>query len=298
MSVRNLLRKYTPDAFLSWNRNRKKAKQRKLLQAKRAAGQVWTKEKLVQSLEEAGLDPSKDLLVHSALSKVGYVEGGPKTLVDALLEVLNPSATLLMPTSPVITLQAQHPNTVFDVQHTPSKMGAVTEYFRTHLATHRSAHPLEPVAAFGPKAEAYTALHHADATAYGPNSPWLKHMEYQGQILYVGTTLINSGTSLHAVEDAIGQEEFKFPVYLQQRRTFEVRNGGRQFSLTTTVHNPEMSAKRACDGLIPLLKTEGALQEIVVGEAPSLLVDASKMKSILLKAYHERGVTMYTPLGS
>jgi aminoglycoside N3'-acetyltransferase len=177
-------------------------------------------------------------------------------------------------------------------------MGSITEFFRSNIAMYRSAHPLEPVAAFGPRAMEYTALHHTDATAYGVNSPWLKHMEFAGQILYLGTTLINSGTSLHAVEDFITHEKFKFPIYLDQRRTFHVAYEGRRLDITSTVHNPEWSRKRQCDGLIPLLEEKGCLKRIVIGEAPSLLVDAAKMKSILLEEYAKRGVTMYTPQGS
>ena len=66
----------------------------------------------------------------------------------------------------------------------------------------------------GPDAEWYTRGHHTDGTPYGPQSPWMKHLERGGQLLYLGTTLINSGTSLHAVEDAIGWKSFAFPIYL------------------------------------------------------------------------------------
>jgi len=271
---------------------------RKQLEAKRAAGSIWTAPKLVSAFKEAGIDPEKDLLVHSSLSKIGYVEGGASTVVHALLEFLEPTSTLLMPTSPVVTLQAEHDLDVFDVANTPSKMGSITEFFRSTIAEYRSAHPLEPVSAYGPRARKYTELHHTDSTAYGVNSPWLKHMEFAGQILYLGTTLINSGTSLHAVEDFITHEKFKFPIYLDQRRTFHVAYEGRRLDITSTVHNPEWSRKRQCDGLIPLLEEKGCLKRIVIGEAPSLLVDAAKMKSILLEEYAKRGVTMYTPQGS
>ena len=157
---------------------------------------------------------------------------------------------------------------------------------------------MEPVAAFGPRAREYTALHHTDATAYGKNSPWLKHMEFAGQILYLGTTFINSGTSLHAIEDFITHDKFKFPIYLDQLSTFQVELEGRRLNITSTVHNPDWSRRRQCDGLIPLLEQKGCLKRIVIGEAPSLLVEADKMKSILLEEYAKRGVTMYTPHGS
>ena len=298
MSAKAVIRKFVPKPLLEWNRNRKKRNRLRLLEQKKRIGDVWSEDALVESLQRAGVDPHKDLLVHSAMSKIGYLEEGAKTVVEALIRYMSTDATILMPTSPVSTLQANHKLDVFDVANTPSLMGAVTEYFRTHKATHRSGHPLEPVAACGPNASQYTMHHHADTTAYGPNSPWRKHMENDGQILYIGTTLINSGTSLHAVEDAIGHENFKFPIYLDDRKTFNVLLQGRTLSITSTVHNPVWSNKRECDGLIPLLETKGALKPVTVGEASALLVDAAKMKSILLEEYALRGVTMYTPQGS
>ena len=65
------------------------------MEQKRAAGAVWTKGKLLASLKEAGVDPNKDLLVHSAMSKIGYVEGGPATVVEALRDALHSSSTLI-----------------------------------------------------------------------------------------------------------------------------------------------------------------------------------------------------------
>jgi hypothetical protein len=68
--------------------------------------------------------------------------------------------------------------------------------------------------------------------------------------------------------------------------------------VVSKVHNPQMSAKRECDGLIPLLEDKGALRQVTIGEAKALWVDAGQMKSILLEAYTSHGVTMYTTSGS
>jgi aminoglycoside 3-N-acetyltransferase len=298
MSSRDFIRSLVPSFLLEWNRRRKKEKVRKALEEKRASGQVWDIQSLVDSLRSAGIEQGKDLLVHSAMSRIGYVSGGPKTFVNALLEVLGPKANLLMPSSPVTTLQASHDLAKFDVMNTPSQMGAITEYFRANIAEARSAHPLEPVAVKGPDAQWYVKGHHTDGTAYGPSSPWQKHLDRGGQLLYVGTTLINSGTSLHAIEDIIGWKDFSFEVYLPQSKTYAVQLAdGRNVNVITKVHNPDTSALRKCDGLISLLEEQGALKHVTIGEAPSLLVDGSKFKSVLLEQYHNNGVTMYTPEG-
>ena len=121
MNAKDILRNLLPTFALSWNRKRKKVQLRKQLEAKRAAGSIWTAPKLVSAFKEAGIDPKKDLLVHSSLSKIGYVEGGASTVVNALLEFLQPSSTLLMPTSPVVTLQAEHHLDIYDVATTRQK---------------------------------------------------------------------------------------------------------------------------------------------------------------------------------
>ena len=299
MGVKSILRSVVPSFALDWNRRRKKRQTRSTLERKKASGEVWTKERLVDSLRAAGVKEGADLMVHSAMSAIGYVEGGPKTVVAALREVIGVEANLLMPTSPVTTLQALHPQNDFSVEETPSKMGAITEYFRKNVATERSAHPLEPVAVDGPDASWYVQGHHTDGTPYGRNSPWMKHLDRGGQLLYVGTTLINSGTSLHAVEDSIGWQSFSFPIYLEDSKAFPVQlKDGRNVTVTTKCHNPEVSNLRKCDGLIPLLETKGTLTRVTIGEASGLLADAKSFKKVLLDAYQENGTTMYTPQGS
>ena len=138
--------------------------------------------------------------------------------------------------------------------------------------------------------------HHTDSTPYGPQSPWTKHLASGGQLLYIGTTLINSGTSLHAVEDAIGWKDFRSPFICS--RTFPVELvGGRKVNVVTKIAQSGRSAQRKCDGLIPLLEAK-VRWHVNIGEAPSLLVDASLFKSVLLEEYRTNGVTMYTPEGA
>lgn len=298
MDWKNKIRSLMPERLKQRVRQFKKAKKNRELQSQKQRGEGWTKADLVRQLNQAGIEAGMDLLVHSSMSALGYVEGGPKTVVQALLEVVGPKGHVLMPSSPVVSLQAEHPTTLFDVGATPSKMGAITEVFRSTVAQARSAHPLEPVAVYGPQAQEYVQGHATDGTAYGPSSPWYKHMERGGWILYLGTTLSNSGTSLHAIEDHIGWANFSFPVYLNQSKTYPVRLvDGRTINSTTKVHNPKVSALRQCDGLIPLLESKGALRRVTVGKAPSLLVSAAAMKTVLLEAYYSQGITMYTPTG-
>jgi aminoglycoside 3-N-acetyltransferase len=97
------------------------------------------------------------------------------------------------------------------------------------------------------------------------------------------------------LEDAV---DFKYPVYYDE--VFDVKiilENAEQKIVQTKVHNPEQSAKRRCDGLIPLFKDRDVLRECKVGEARTLVVDAKRLLEVMIEEYKTRGVTMYTPEG-
>src|SRR5688572_2915191 len=89
------------------------------------------------------------------MSRIGHVSGGAPTVVDAFLDVLGPSGTLAVPTFPFTgsMLGYVRSDPDFDVDETPSKMGAITEEVRTRPGALRSLEPTHPVAALGPAAE-------------------------------------------------------------------------------------------------------------------------------------------------
>jgi aminoglycoside 3-N-acetyltransferase len=298
MSLKDKLRSLTPTFVLDWNRRRKKKLKNKSLIEAKNKGESISKAQLIKDLEKMGIGKGDTLLVHSSLSKIGYLAEGPKTLVDALLEVVGEQGNILMPTSPNAVFQLNYIRNTpfFDVVNSPSKTGAITEYFRCLPDSVRSLHPTEPVSAFGPKARYFTDDHFNQLTPYNSNSPFYKVGEQKGKILYIGVTLANAGTSLHTLEDAV---DFKFPVYYPDIFTIDVIDEqGKRLKVKTKVHDPEYSKKRKCDELIPLFIAEGVMQETQLGNAATLLADAAGFFRVMKEQYEKRGVTMYTPKGS
>ena len=55
-------------------------------------------DRLVCDLTQLGVTDGMTLLVHSSLSSIGWVAGGPVAVVNALLSALGPKGTLVMPT--------------------------------------------------------------------------------------------------------------------------------------------------------------------------------------------------------
>ncbi|OAQ98950.1 hypothetical protein LLEC1_00581 [Akanthomyces lecanii] len=127
------------------------------------------------------------VLVHSSLSKVGWVCGGAEALVRAVLDVIRESGTLVVPThtsdnsdpeewrAPPVpeswwpTIRASMP--AFDPAVSRTRqMGVVAETVRGWPAMRRSAHPQTSFAAVGSRAATITAGHRLDSMM-GDESP-------------------------------------------------------------------------------------------------------------------------------
>ncbi len=297
-SFKDIIRALTPGYLLGLYRKSKKNNRNRKLQAQAEKG-GWEKEDLIKDFQSIGIKKGDSVLVHSALSSVGFIHGGPITFINALQDCVGSEGNILMPTSPNDKLQLDYIQSLelFDVIASKSNLGKITEVFRTLPNTVRSLHPTEPVSVLGPDANWFTATHHHLETPYGKQSPWFKLIEKRGKILYVGCTLSNAGTSLHCLEDAI--ENFKFPIYYREKFEVKVKNyDGEILSVQTKVHNPVYSKKRKCDELIPLFIEEQAAKKVNIGDAEALLFDAKKMFEVMLDKYRKEGVTMYTPKGS
>lgn len=141
-----------------------------------------TERDIAAGLREVGLRAGDVVLVHSSLSSFGRVEGGARTVVAALLDVLTPAGTLVVPTFD--RFFTGPPTQVFDRERTPSRMGAISEAARQWPAARRSSHPGHPFAAVGARAENITAGE--CAFGWGPDSPLATLERLDGRVLLLG----------------------------------------------------------------------------------------------------------------
>ena len=95
------------------------------------------------------------------------------------------------------------PSPIFDHEKTPSNVGAISEAFRRSHGVVRSVHPTHSVCAMAPLADELTADHHMDRTPLGLYSSFIKLVERDGLVLFIGCGL-RPNTLMHGVEEIVG----------------------------------------------------------------------------------------------
>lgn len=156
-----------------------------------------TRDDIVRGLRELGVREGDVLMVHSALSSIGRVNGAADAVIDALIEAVGPSGTVAMPT---LYLPSISSGEVFEVDRCPSQMGEITEVFRKRPGTVRSVHPTHPIAASGARAAELVADHAKASTACGKGTPFNKLCDWGGKVLLIGVDQ-DRNTLLHTAED-------------------------------------------------------------------------------------------------
>lgn len=170
---------------------------------------------IIAALRAAGVHDGGLIIVHSSLSRLGWVVGGAHTAVLALRDAVGSTGTIVMP---ALSSNLSEPSRwvappvpeewwqivrdevpAYDAKLTPmTAMGAVAECFRHLPGTVRSAHPADSFMANGPLASEVITPHTL-ASAFGVGSPLSRLYELNARVVLLGVGHSNN-TSLHLAE--------------------------------------------------------------------------------------------------
>jgi aminoglycoside 3-N-acetyltransferase len=245
----------------------------------------WTHEPntvatLMTDLAACGLRAEHTVIVHTRMSALGWVVGGAQALIQALLQTVGPTGTVMMPTQtwrnldPSSGAYGQMPEAwwptiranwpAYDPATTPSiGMGTVAELFRTWPGAQRSHHPVRSFAAVGPQAERLLGTHELEQP-FGETSPVGQLYALDGLILLLGTDH-SSNTSLHLAEQRAD--------YPRKRRVQEssaiLVDGKRQW---VTYSSPLLTESEDFATLGAAYEATHQLRPTYVGQAPTQLL--------------------------
>lgn len=219
------------------------------------------KEEIVYALNLGGIENGDVVLMHSALSAIGHVEGGADTVIDAVLEAVGPDGTFA-----VSTMAFDNP---FDAENSPSTVGIISETHRKRPNSIRSLRPVHSINAIGAKAEELIRDHDLCETNCGVGSPYLKLREMGGKIILLGVDM-NRNTTLHAIEDIMDS------VYLVNR-TVPAPKYMEDYEHKTMVMKKFCPGHRNFLGFTADLRKADALIEVCIGNAMVKIIDVRKM---------------------
>jgi aminoglycoside 3-N-acetyltransferase len=185
------------------------------LRAVQRASAPNTVESLTADLRRLGVRSGMTVIIHSSLSSLGWVCGGSIAVVQALMDVVTPEGTLVMPAqSGDLSDPAEWKNPpvpsawwsvirdtmpAYDPATTPTRgMGRIVETFRTWPGVSRSRHPTLSFAAWGRHGHQILDAQPLDYPL-GEQSPLARLYQLGGWVLLLGVGY-GSVTSFHLAE--------------------------------------------------------------------------------------------------
>jgi aminoglycoside 3-N-acetyltransferase len=232
---------------------------------------------IVEGLTKLGMGQGDAVLVHSSLRSFGYVDGGADAVIDALLETVGPSGTIMVPTlTGSEKLSVKNPP-IFAPSATRCWTGRIPETFRKRPEAIRSRHPTHSVAAIGKDAEYLTRGHERCVTPCGIGSPYWKLAVIGGYILFLGVGL-GCNTTFHTVEELANAPYHMQPEWVDAKI---INDDLRVEVVRVKIHlyGPERDFER----MEPTLLSRGIMKLGRVGRADVRLVRAKPMIDLALR---------------
>lgn len=230
----------------------------------------------------AAIGDAEVIVLHSASRAVGPVAGGAESIARALLDVCA-GRTVLVPT---FTPLRTDPSTwtsppapadrlddirdelpLFDPDWSPPwGMGRIVDLVWKAPRALRSFHPVESVAALGPRAEHLVRPHPLD-DPMGPRSPWARLCELDATVVLLGVGLDRCSLLHHAermAEVPYVDVSYAMPLALDEDRVWiEVTSGN--------------NCSEGFPRLEPTLRRAGLVRDVLVGEARTMVLSARSL---------------------
>ncbi len=194
-----------------------------------------TLDDLVAAFRDVGAQEGMTICVHSSLSRLGHIDGGANTIIDALQAVVGENGCLLMPAFSMGGNMASHLRNadVFDSRNTPSFVGLIPETFRRRQGVERSCHPTNSVSAWGSGTTDLLHGHEDSKTPFGRETPYGRLASRDDAYILMLDTHLHS--FLHHLQERVGFPNLFLP---DETEASIIDSAGNARSMTTKVMRP------------------------------------------------------------
>lgn len=123
---------------------------------------------LVEDLSNLGVRKGDLLNLKVSLKSIGWIQGGAKTLIDAILDVIGKEGTIVSDAfvqSYPLPLSKKH-STIISNERSPSYAGMLANAMIEYPGMFRSSHPIQKFVAIGRLADDLMSNHTPDSSAY------------------------------------------------------------------------------------------------------------------------------------
>lgn len=225
----------------------------------------------LHALQQAGIAAGDVVFVHSDIRVFGKLalfdrRGLCQALVDAINLAIGSQGTLIMPTFTYSFCNAA----VYDVEKSPSQVGALTEYYRRLPTVQRTLHPIFSAAMGGKEIDFFYSI---DEDSFGWQSIFGKLHARRGKLVFLGTSL-SACTYIHHIEQ-ICNVPYRF------LKTFSgtIKNGNAIYPSTASYFVRYLDKNITYD--LSRLQTHlldlGLMTRAHIGESAILVVEAATL---------------------
>lgn len=221
-----------------------------------------TKQDVLKALHEVGIASGDVVQIHTSIKAIGYVEGGPQTVVDALLEAVGPEGTLVAPT--FVFSRKETDNPLVNPLTEPGDVGCINEAVRKHPSAVRSIAYTHSFAAIGPKAK-WICGGDPRMSPFDPKSTFGRLLESDTKILLLGVAYTHC-TAGHFCE-YLAQVDYRYTYPIKMR----IQNpDGSVEQITTIQYSPKPNVPyppRNFNGSGALMEELGLVKITTLGNA-------------------------------